>query len=541
MSRTIQRWRLRAPEQHGATLIEPPLAAVEELLARNRHVLSERNCEIGGRSLAELSREARGEAYQAAVAFTRQLRDVADSSTAGNAPFILSGHQPQLYHPGVWFKNFVVDFLRRRHKAVGINLIVDSDAMRSCAIRVPTGPVSQPRSESVAFDRPTAEFPYEERQIQDVAQFGSFAVRVKHVLGDLGENPLIQWLWPGVVANAERYGRPGMAIAAGRLQTEAEIGLANLELPLSHICRTGSFLRFAAHLLKYLPQLREQYNAALAEYRRVYRVKNAAQPLPDLASHGDWLEAPLWIWSEEDPQRRRLFIRHSGSGIELSDREMFHVKHSPPAECGFESLVEYLSHLADRGVKIRPRALTTTMYARLLLSDLFIHGIGGARYDQVTDRVIEAFFGLTPPSYVAATATFHLPVEREPVSEEEDRRLAHLLRELKFNPDRHLKVDDVADSDRRRSAEDAIEQKRRWIRTAKTPENAAHRHHKIVAANEALQPFVEPQRNELQQQGEQIHARLRAEAILASREYAFCLHPQETLSNLILEKLRKTS
>ena len=40
--------------------------------------------------------------------------------------------------------------------------------------------------------------------------------------------------------------------------------------------------------------------------------------------------------------------------------------------------------LRESGVKIRPRAILTTLYSRLFLSDLFIHGIGGAKYDAWT-------------------------------------------------------------------------------------------------------------------------------------------------------------
>ena len=40
--------------------------------------------------------------------------------------------------------------------------------------------------------------------------------------------------------------------------------------------------------------------------------------------------------------------------------------------------------LQTRGIKLRSRALTTTMFVRLFLADAFLHGIGGAKYDEVT-------------------------------------------------------------------------------------------------------------------------------------------------------------
>ena len=65
----------------------------------------------------------------------------------------------------------------------------------------------------------------------------------------------------------------------------------------------------------------------------------------------------------------------------------------------------------DSPLKIRSRALITTLWARLVLGDLFLHGIGGAKYDQLTDLLIERFFGLTPPGFMVLSATLHLPIE----------------------------------------------------------------------------------------------------------------------------------
>ena len=58
------------------------------------------------------------------------------------------------------------------------------------------------------------------------------------------------------------------------------------------------------------------------------------------------------------------------------------------------------------------RGPMTTMYLRFYLSDLFIHGIGGAKYDELTDEIIRRFFGIEPPRYLTATATIRLPIDR---------------------------------------------------------------------------------------------------------------------------------
>ena len=44
---------------------------------------------------------------------------------------LLAGHQPELFHPGVWIKNFALARLAREHGTVPLSLIIDSDTARS--------------------------------------------------------------------------------------------------------------------------------------------------------------------------------------------------------------------------------------------------------------------------------------------------------------------------------------------------------------------------------------------------------------------------
>ncbi len=77
----------------------------------------------------------------------------------------------------------------------------------------------------------------------------------------------------------------------------------------------------------------------------------------------------------------------------------------------------------------------TTLFARLVLSDLFIHGIGGAKYDQLTDELIRGFFGLTPPDYLVISATLHLATSADAVPLGEVRHLDQELRDLEYHPE----------------------------------------------------------------------------------------------------------
>jgi hypothetical protein len=78
------------------------------------------------------------------------------------------------------------------------------------------------------------------------------------------------------------------------------------------------------------------------------------------------------------------------------------------------------------------------MFARLLLGDLFLHGIGGAKYDELGDEIIRGFFGLAAPPYLTLSMTLWLDLHPAPAARERLDRLDRTLRDLTYNPDRHL-------------------------------------------------------------------------------------------------------
>jgi len=532
MAEAAQYRRLRAPRETGQTLVEPPRDALAELVARNRQHAATLDYDLQGRSLRELAASARRTLLEAAATYTSQYRDAPRISVAEAAhrPLVLSGHQPQLFHPGVWYKNFVVGRLAREVKGVGIHLLIDSDVCREASIRVPTGSIDEPRVETVPLDAPAVDVPYEERTVQDEAAFGGAAERVVALLRPLVAEPLIASLWP-LVREASGERNLGRRIARGRHRMEAQWGNDTLELPQSAVCELPEFAWFVAHVLAHLPRFWAAHNDALADYRRVHRLRNRAQPVPDLAETDGWLEAPFWMWTAEDPRRQPVYARQQGDQLLVTDGRQHTIDLVLSADGDAALAAEQLVGLAARGIKLRTRALATTLFARLFLGDLFLHGIGGAKYDQVTDQIAERFFGFSLPAFATASATLRLPIAHPACEACQLREARQQLRELKFHPERFLDGHPVSNADP--AAARLVAEKQRWINTAKTPANARERHLAIAAANAALQPFVAPRRAELERRRGDAEARLRAGAVLDSRDYAFCLFPRESLEQLM--------
>lgn len=544
--------RLRAPTGNGAILADPPLEGVDDLLALNQKSLGDWQYDFQGRSAERLRAMTRAAVLGAAQAYTedrgsriedRNRSEIGSPqssilyppssdlsgpqpSTLNAQPLILSGHQPELFHPGVWIKNFASYSLARQHGGVSLHLIVDNDTVKKTTVRLPTGTADEPGVVHVPLDRWRGEIPFEEYEVADESLFAGFGDRVVAALEPLGVRPLARDFWPLAIAAAGRTARLSERIAAARRMVETAWGCHNLELPVSRLCQTEGFYWFACHLLAQLGRFRDEYNRLLDDYRRRNRIRSHNHPVPPLARDGDWLEAPFWVWSDRSPRRRQLFVRQQGHEMILTDRDAW--TQSLPLAPDREACcaVEVLADLARRGVKIRTRALTTTIFTRLCLGDLFIHGLGGARYDELTDEILRRFFGLEPPRFLTLTGSLHLPIPPRRGTADLLHELQHLRRDLTYNPDRHLTPQLAQHSE----VASLVEAKRHAIATQPdSPAERRSRLEQIRRINQHLAPFVESARADTARGMDELRADIEANAIIQGRDWAFCVYPAECL------------
>jgi hypothetical protein len=530
----LPRQRFATPRENRAVLAVPPLEAAGRLARENTQLRNSAECLLHGRSLDDLSRQARTELLSAAQAWTGAYRETEMASLDPRGLIFLAGHQPELFHPGVWFKNFSLGDLAREHGATAVNLVIDSDTMKSSSLATPGGSLADPRREAVLFDRPEGRLPFEERRILDADLFSSFGDRVARRIAPLVPDPLIRRFWPMVLERARCVNRLGYCMSQARHQLEGQWGQQTLEVPQSLVCDSDPFLWFLVHLFAHCDRFRDCYNSAVQEYRMANRIRNAAHPVPDLVTDGAWIELPLWIWSVEQPQRRRVFVCRRGRELLVSDRATRELRLPLAADGDATDAVGRLRTWIRQGVKIRSRALITTLWARLALSDLFMHGIGGAKYDQVTDRLVETFFGLGPPKFMVLSATLYLPVPRPQVRPDSLVELRRELRDLNYHAETYLHANGLLNGRASAGAESLVEEKQRWIDTPVTPENAYSRWSALRRINDELQAWVTSRRQQLQELQLQSQRALRCDKVLGSREYSFCLYTEAYLRDFLV-------
>jgi hypothetical protein len=538
----MDRARLKAPAADGAILAEPSLDRVSGLLSQNQRSLQDWQYDFQGRSAARLRALTRAAVLDAATEYAEGGERRAEGRGPENRdhpslsgpplsalrppPLIVTGHQPELFHPGVWIKNFASHEIARQQGGVSLHLIVDNDTVKKTTVRLPTGSADHPSVVHLPLDRWRGEIPFEEYEVADESLFAGFGERVVAALEPLGVRPLATEFWPRAIEAARRTSRLSERIAAARRTIEADWGCRNLELPVSRLCQTEGFYWFACHVLAQIERFRDEYNRLLGDYRSRHRIRSHNHPVPSLARDGDWLEAPFWVWSDRSPRRRQLFVRQHGREMTLTDRDGW--THALPLAPDREACcaVEVLADLARRGVKIRTRALTTTIFTRLCLADLFIHGLGGARYDELTDEIVRRCFGLEPPKFLTLTGTLHLPIPAHRGTAEQLHELERLQRDLIHNPDRHVSPQ----AGREREVASLIRSKRDAIASA--PVTAAERRSRfkrIRQINERLAEFVKTNRADAARQMEVIRAELAANTILRGRDWSFCAYPADKL------------
>ncbi|WP_168566384.1 hypothetical protein [Crateriforma spongiae] len=519
----------RAPSANGAGLIDPPLIQADAVAQANRAL-----AESYPGSLRDLRRLGRDEVVRAALAYTSAYRDVHWTEGRDPGRIIMAGHQPTLFHPGVWFKNFALSHLAACQNSLAINLVVDNDVAGDASVRVPVYDDLSRRvgMQSVAFDRAASGVPYEQWRIADRALFDSFSQRLAAQVQPLVTNPSVTLLWRHAKSAIQRCDFAGCVMAQARHALEADLGARTLELPVSVVSRTEAFARFIVRIFDRAAAFAKAYNDSLAVYRAAQGIRSRSHPVPPLGHEDGWQETPLWIYGNDLPVRRAVWVRRQGDRLEISDRAgvAFDVDMS-----NLDQAADQLRSQCNDDVKLRPRALLTTMFARLVLSDLFLHGIGGGKYDQLGDMVAAEFFALTPPQFMVLSATIRLPIAEEQASagvdgeavrpqDSSEDSIAFLQRQLRqtvYQPERFAGQADLSP--------ELLHRKASLLESIPPRGQKLDWHRQVTDVNQRLSDELAGVRHDLNRRIADAKRIQANQSILRSREHSLALHPVETM------------
>ncbi len=500
---------LEIPPRSGDVLCTPAGTDFLAVAAANAQLLAASRARLCGVPLIDLRRSARRRVLADAAAYTRALGLSIDAATMSpTLPLIGTGHQPFLFHPGIWTKHLLAD--RFVGRAAVVNMPVDCDAAEDVGCDAPhlDGGLRIVREVLLRVD---PDVPYEATPAP--SHWSRFLQALDDHLQTLPHRGTHDVFAAFRAATADLDVTDlGSFLTLARRRYEGPTRYA--ELPVSHLAATEEFRLFALHVFKDAERFAESYNAHLDAYRERYNVRTTAQPFPNLEREGARVEVPFWIL--RDGRRRPCFVERRASVLRLWAGE------EAVAEVGDEA-----GELA--AVHIRPKALALTAFSRLCVVDLFVHGVGGGRYDRVTDAVIADFFGLTPPRYAVVTATLHLPLSEFDPSDERAALQRRLL-ELRHNPERVV-------SNTTPGQQRMVEEKWRLIRRLDNPTLTRRERreatHRIREINEALGSVLEAERRTLEHRLASLDEISRASEAATHREYPFCFFPVQAVEGLV--------
>lgn len=442
--------RFDAPPAEPGLLAEPDIARWPAVAARNRRLLLDGAVTVAGVALTRARDWLR-----------RELPELPLPLDPDGPPVYVAGHQPLLYHPGVWVKLFAGARAAAASGGRLINLVVDSDVSDlsvplPALIRDPDG-YQRP---GIERDEPegtgSPELPLERRPAPDPEAWAAFVERVRARVmplspGAAGRLDPIAAVRPEPSENVAAFlSRVRRAWEASGV-TPGPAGY--VELPISTLSATLPFRLWVVEWALHAEFWRCAYNEALRQYRQLHRLRYPANPFPDLAATDHGIELPFWVlrqvegaWVREGllvqggsertaagasprPRTARILLTTLGAGGA-----------QPLAELPAGEPLEAARVLGETGIQVRPKAIPLTLFARLFLGDLFIHGTGGARYESIGDFLLAArwpgAFGKETPGYAVCSATVHLdmPAARERAARRE--WLEELVRSLQHNPQR---------------------------------------------------------------------------------------------------------
>ena len=532
------------PKNNNEIFIEPAYEDIPGLIDLNRERYQSYDFNINGTPFSQFREQVRSETLKKAgeytdkiwshfsklnISDTENLPNINDSYTL-EKNIIQTGHSPAITHPGVLIKHSLVNSIAKKVNGIGINMVVDNDASNDNCLNIPN--INSPDSsvEKIEYHPGLRNLAFEEIRYTDSTQLPAFKERVLKSL----HNPVMKKTFEDfmnvVIKLSEETLQFSDLFTYARHAFLTRFGINNLEVPVSHISETDSFLNFFLHITANSRCFVDIYNTKLREYRTLKKISSKANPLPDLMEKGFVVEIPFWMWKRDEP-RKSLFASISNDSRISIICENKIVEHFDfgGRNRSTENL-ERLKTLISNGIKIRPKAIANTMYSRMFFSDLFVHGIGGAKYDLITDEIIREFFGVEPPEYATISATLHLPYEPLDVSKEDINALKHVIKDMSHNPDRYAS-DTILDDAEMKSM---VNEKKELI--TKESHGTKEKHltfGRIKQINSLMKDKISPLIKEKENEMEDLDKKLRYNSIVTNRDYPFCLYPESMLRELL--------
>ena len=473
----------KIPEKNGEFLCIPSLNLISQLIKSNKEKFKAYDYTIGDEGFYEFRKRLREKVILLSEKFTANL-GIKSHLYNNSDTIVQTGHQPLFYHPGIIIKNLILNKIGVMEGINAINLIVDTDTpphsppykggdMWGVGVNIPSYRNGIKIEKEILLSNQYP-IPYEFSTPPSQEAFNLFIENIKEHLS----HPQFKNIYDNFngyinkIRNARKnFNTISEFMTAIRRIYEEEVESEYLEIPLSYICDTDEFLIFFLSIAMESEKFTSIYNCHLGRYRKEHKLRYPVNPFPNLSIEDEKIELPFWHFyknpphlhplpsGERDGVRGRVFAKTKDDTVIVS----FEGRDS--IEFNKKELYNGIDLIKKNNIKIRPKAMILTLFNRMFVSDAFIHGVGGAKYDRITDEIIRDFYKVEPPEFITTSLTLYPNVEIASPSARNDRqsgvslrgaittkqsnlikenlqdeikRLEKKLRDMRYNPERYI-------------------------------------------------------------------------------------------------------
>lgn len=482
---------LEIPRGDGEYVFSPGNNSISSCLKRNRASLHQAEAKIAGRKLQTIRQSLRRKIIKLAAEYS-------GVKIPQNRGILATGHQPIFYHPGILIKELLLEQMVNEYCC--LNFSVDTDVASEISVKVPLKRRKHYLQHQLILIDNSQEIIFGKLNTPPVGNLKNFAQMILDRLethnAQIAKRTAKKFLDIAInMADVYENYRDWMTFSRRKF-----LGSKYLNLPISEVWKKEEAKLFMADIVSKYQRFKTVYNRVLEDYQSQYGLFPAAK-LQDG-------ELPFWKLSKKG-YREKVYKNDLARDDAIKEKTLL------------------------------PRAITLTLFCRLFLCDLFVHGVGGAKYDRATDRIIEDFYGIIPPTYAYISLTMHLPEPKPEVKITQVEKLEEGLKTFEENPKKYYRCPGI-EEDVGTQIKTLTARKNELIKDLKSTsgEEKSKVIEKINEVESKLDLLLSDLKSDLRKELKNLKRELHNKEVIETREYPFFFFPKERIEQAVAKNFK---
>lgn len=368
--------------------------------------------------------------------YTLRIVDACPNNIPEN--IIATGHQAIWHHCGIWAKNLTTCKFAKAVNGSSLHLVLDHDICDTAMVLPRQNADGSWYSEKIEIELKQKAIPLEFRRLPQKTHIKTFVdavinTRPGQICSDI-------WSERVVLKNNKisHFNNIADLITYFQSVLNVALGLNIMYLPVSKLSESDAFINFVISIILDSASFAAIYNDVVTKQINDLKInqQDNVQRLK-LDKTSGLTEMPFWLLLPNGKRTSLYVMSKKTDEIKIGTASTALGNLDSASLSGkAEQLKNMLQQLNYR---LRPKAVSLTLFARLFLADWFVHGIGGALYEPVTDYLIEEYYGMEPLRFGIATSTVILSVPNNVAFPKDNiSQLKHELHNIKHNPEKHI-------------------------------------------------------------------------------------------------------